>query len=271
MSFTGERYNNVVETYKQSLDFRASLMNASGSLGFFPDPRGPIDWEQFGAFITNPISRKPRQPAKAPRRMSFPGGMLLHTGHPNPGFSAAVRRYAGRWRRAPVPVIVHLLGGNREELQSMLVRLEEIENVVAVEIGLPAGVSPAEAGEVVQASEGELPVIIRVPLTRSAEFASTAIRLGASAVSLGPPRGALPGPENNLVYGRLYGPGMFSQALRIVGELVKLGIPVIGAGGVYKQEQADVMLASGAAAVQLDMILWRGDWFNKSTQQEVSD
>jgi dihydroorotate dehydrogenase (NAD+) catalytic subunit len=271
MRFTGERYNNVVETSKQSLDFRASLMNAAGSLGFFPDPRGLIDWEQFGAFITNPISRKPRQPAKPPRMLTFSGGMLLHTGHPNPGFSAAVRRYAGRWRRAPVPVIVHLLGGNREELHSMLVRLEEIENVVAVEIGLPTGVGPVEVVEVVQASVGELPVIVRLPLTRVEELGAAAYQAGAAAVSLGSPRGALPGPDAKLVFGREYGPGVFPSALYSVSTLAERGIPVIGGGGIYLPEQVEIMLAAGAVAVQLDTVLWRGDWFNKSTQQEVSD
>ena len=235
-------------------------MNAAGSLGFFPNPRAPVDWGQFGAFVTNPISRKSRKPAKAPRLLPFPGGALLHSGHPNPGFSSAVRKYSGRWRRASLPVIVHLLGGSPEEVKDMIVRLEEIENVIAVEINLPAEIETAEAVEIIQAAVGELPVIVRVPLTRGEELGAAAIQAGASAVSLGPPRGALPKAENDLVYGRLYGPGMFSQALRAVGELVKLGIPVIGAGGVYTQEQADAMLAFGAVAVQLDTALWRGDW-----------
>ena len=245
-------------------------MNAAGSLGFFPNPRAPLDWGQFGAFVTNPISRKSRKTARTPRLLPFPGGALLHTGHPNPGFSSAVRKYANRWRRASLPVIVHLLGGSPEEVKSMIIRLEEIENVIAVEIGLPTEIETGEAEEVIQASMGELPVIVRVPLARASELASTAHQAGASAVSLGPPRGALPKPENDLVYGRLYGPGVFPQAFRTVGEVVKIGIPVIGAGGVYTQEQADAMLASGAAAVQLDTALWRGDWSARTVNEETT-
>lgn len=245
-------------------------MNAAGSLGFFPNPRAPVNWDQFGAFVTNPISRKPRKPANTPRILSFPGGALLHTGHPNPGFSSAVRKYAGRWRRASIPVIVHLLGGSPEEVKGMIVRLEEIENVIAVEIGLPAEIETAEAVEIIQASVGELPVIVRVLLTRAAELGSIALQAGVSAITLGPPRGALPNSENNLVHGRLYGPGIFSQALHTVGELVKQGVPVIGAGGVYTHEQADVMLASGAEAVQLDTVLWRGDWTTMNVKEETT-
>jgi len=192
--------------------------------------------------------------------LPFPGGMLLHTGHPNPGFSASVRKYANRWRRAPLPVIVHLLGDSPENMQSMLVRLEEIENILAVEIGLPADISLAEATEIVQASTGELPVIVRLPLTRAEELGKAVSQAGAAAVSVGPPRGALPDAEGKLVYGRQYGPAVFPQALRLVGELVKTACPVIGGGGVYSVEQAEAMLAAGAIAVQLDTVLWRADW-----------
>jgi dihydroorotate dehydrogenase len=40
--------------------------------------------------------------------------------------------------------------------------------------------------------------------------------------------------------------------------LAALKVPVIGGGGVYSLEQAEVMLAAGALAVQFDAVLWRG-------------
>jgi dihydroorotate dehydrogenase (NAD+) catalytic subunit len=249
---------------KQTFDLRKSLMNAAGSLGFVPDARAPINWDQMGAFVTNPISRKPRQPSRGQRVLPFPGGLLLHAGHPNPGFSVCMRRFAGRWRRAPLPVIVHLLGDSPENMAPMIVRLEEIENVMAVEVGLPTEIEASEASEVVVASAGELPLIVRLPLARAEELGRFVSDAGAMAVSLGPPRGALPDAQANIVYGRHYGPAVFPQALRVVSELVKMGIPVIGAGGVYRAEQADAMLSAGATGVQLDTVLWRGDWFASS-------
>lgn len=54
---------------------------------------------------------------------------------------------------------------------------------------------------------------------------------------------------------------VFSQALRAVDELSREGIPVIGGGGVYHPSQTEAMLAAGALAVQLDTVLWRGDYF----------
>jgi dihydroorotate dehydrogenase len=60
------------------------------------------------------------------------------------------------------------------------------------------------------------------------------------------------------VQGRLYGPAILPMALRVVHELTQLGIPTIGAGGIYTQEHKNAMLAVGALAVQLDAVLWRG-------------
>jgi dihydroorotate dehydrogenase len=58
--------------------------------------------------------------------------------------------------------------------------------------------------------------------------------------------------------GRLYGPGILPMALRAVQELTRLGIPTIGAGGIYTRENKDAMLATGALAVQLDSVVWLG-------------
>jgi dihydroorotate dehydrogenase len=51
---------------------------------------------------------------------------------------------------------------------------------------------------------------------------------------------------------------LFPQSLEIVHSASKLGLPVIGAGGVYSKENADAMLSAGALAVQMDSVLWRG-------------
>jgi dihydroorotate dehydrogenase (NAD+) catalytic subunit len=81
---------------------------------------------------------------------------------------------------------------------------------------------------------------------------------GASAISLGPPRGALKDKQGEIVYGRLYGPGVFPQALEAVSALAQMDLPIIGAGGIYQQAQIDAMLEAGALAVQVDTSWWQG-------------
>jgi len=243
-----------------SLDFDPPLMNAAGFLGFTPDAHGPVELEKLGAFVTNPISIRPRKPAGGTRLLEYPGGALLHSGHPNPGFKQAVRRFTRRWERAPLPVIAHLLAEEPGQLESMAARLEELGCIYALEIGLRHDVDLGAVGELLRAAAGELPVIARLPVDRSVELTGTAMGAGAAAVSLGAPRGALPGPDGELVHGRLVGPALFPGSLAAVETLAAMDIPVIGAGGVYAQEQAEAMLAADALAVQLDAVLWRGGW-----------
>lgn len=238
---------------KNDLFLEKPLMNAAGTLGFSPDPKGFVDLSQFGAFVTNPISRGPRTPANGSRFAAYPGGFLLHSGLPNPGLSSVIKKYGKRWNRSPVPIIVHLLAVDPFSLGRMIERLEGIEGIMGVEIGLPPDIDPDTAFNFAQAALGELPAIVRLPLEQADELAHVVIEAGASAVSLGAPRGKLDG-----ISGRIYGPSVFPLALRAVEKLAGAGISVIGAGGVYQPKDVESMLGAGALAVQVDAILWRG-------------
>jgi dihydroorotate dehydrogenase (NAD+) catalytic subunit len=155
-------------------------------------------------------------------------------------------------------VIVHLLARSPEEVAKMARRLENVEGIGGLEVGM---VNDASADMVVacaHAAYGELSVIMQLPMERCVELASRAIQAGAVAVSLAPPRGIFPTQDGESVQGRLYGPTILPLALRAVHELNQRGIPTIGAGGIYTQEHKDAMLAAGAMAVQLDSSLWRG-------------
>ncbi len=245
---------------KRDFTIHTPLMNAAGFLGFAPGPHSPFDLAKLGAFVTNPVSLEARTPAHGKRFLFFPGGFLLHTGHPNPGLKSVLHRYAGRWLGAPLPVLVHLLAQGVDEVAWMVRRLEGMEGVGGVELGLPPEVDREIASAMIGAAVGELPVIVRLPLDRAMELAGVPPLANVAAVSLGAPRGALPDGKGGLVSGRLYGPAVFPLALAAVRALAHRGIPVIGAGGVYSQEQAEAMLAAGATGVQLDAVLWRGGW-----------
>lgn len=236
-----------------ALDLRTPWMNAAGSLGFRPQTKTFAD---LGAFVTNPLSLRARRTAKPPRLLMFPGGVLLHTGHPNPGLSSAVKQYSSAWRRASLPIILHLLSAKSDELRKAIARIEGVENVLAIELGIEAELGASEIRDLARAAQGELPLIVQVPLHRI-ELADTAMEAGATAISLGPPRGTMANPEGKLIRGRLYGPAFFPQALAAVVELVERKIPVIGAGGVETKGQGEAMLEAGALAVQIDIALWK--------------
>ena len=246
---------------KFDLSLQIPLVNAAGSLGFVPDPYGRVDLKALGAFITNPVSLRPRAPAKEKRFIAFSGGFLLHTGFPNPGLKAVIRRCAAPWARSPVPVWLHLIAHQPAEVFEMVQRLERVEGVMGVEVGLPPGVDAETALEFARAAGGELPALLRLPFESARELAgplaAASAETGLAAVSLAPPRGLLFDSLGNPIQGRLYGPGIFPLALAAVQFLVKTGLPVIGAGGVYRPSDIEAMLSAGAAAVQLDSMLWR--------------
>ena len=255
---------------KNDLSFVTPLMNAAGMLGYAPDPRAVLNtfpsgtWDDLGAFVTNPLSLRARRPVNTPQQIDYPGGMLLHAGLPNPGFSAILKKYARRWASTHQPIIVHLMADSPEETARMVRTLECLENIAAVELGFSA--LPAADGilATLDMAQGELPLIVNLAMDQVLSLGSLAVQHGAAALSFAAPRGTLPGtvpldPEEawSMINGRLYGPGLYPQSLSLLRSAVRLGLPVIGGVGVYTQQQAYAMLASGALAVQLDTMLWK--------------
>jgi dihydroorotate dehydrogenase len=246
---------------KRDLYFSKKLMNAAGSLGFTPDFRGLGDLESlFGAFVTNPFSLRPRMPAAQPSVIEHPGGFLLHTGLPNPGFTAGLKKYSAKWSRSALPVIVHLMADRPEETQRMVHMLESHENVMAAELGFAPQLSDDIILMTLEMCLGEVPLIFSLPVEQVLSLGSRLIQGGAQAVSISAPRGALPLFPNPspLITGRLYGPSLLPQTLETVYSASKIGLPIIGAGGVWTKENADAMLSVGALAVQVDAVLWTG-------------
>ena len=252
------------EFMKRDLYFSKPLMNAAGALGFAPDSRAGISLDSFGAFVTNPFSLRPRLPAAKPDLIEYVGGFLLHTGLPNPGLNAGLKKYSAKRSRSDLPIIVHLMADRPEETQRMVRTLEMQENVMAVELGF----APLLADDIIlltlEMCLGELPLIFSLPVEQVLRLGPRLIQAGAQVISIAAPRGTLNPPlpgeaglgVRAVITGRLYGPSLFPQILEAVHSAVKIGIPLIGSGGVYSKENADAMLAVGALAVQVDAALW---------------
>ncbi len=242
---------------KQDLIFRKPFMNAAGTLGFAPDYHAPVPWEDFGAFVTNPISLRARLPAREPAMIEYPGGLLLHTGLPNPGMNGVLKRHLSSWKDSSLPVIVHLMADRPEETKQMVTSLEGHDNILAVELGF----APLLADDIflvtLEMCVAELPLIFCLPHEQVLTMGPRLVEKGAAAISLAAPRGALP-QGDQLITGRLTGPSLFPRAMDLVNSAVRLGLPVIGSGGVYSKENAEAMLSLGAQAVQFDSVLWRG-------------
>jgi len=242
---------------KRDLFFGKPFMNAAGSLGFIPDFRSLKDFGSlFGAFVTNPISLRPRLPTAQPALIEYPGGFLLHTGLPNPGIHSVLKKYSAKWTRSELPIIVNLMADRPEETQHMVHMLETHENVMAAELGF----APLLADDIIlltlEMCMGELPLIFSLPIEQVLSIGPRLMQEGAQAISISAPRGSHVTSQKTIISGRLYGPSLFPQSLDAVNNAARLGIPIIGAGGVWSKENAEAMVSAGALAVQVDAALW---------------
>lgn len=241
---------------KQDLVLSKPLLNAAGSLGFVPDLRAPIDWDSFGAFVANPISLRPRHATEAPALIEYPGGLLIHSGLPNPGFRRVLRRCSRAWAESPLRIVVNLMADRPEETREMVLALEAQENILAIELSFAPLLADDLILLAVEMSMGEIPIIVSLPPDQVLRLGPQVEARGAAAISLGPPRGTI-ATSGKTVSGRLFGPSLFPLSLELVRAGCKLGLNTIGSGGVFSASDAEAMLSCGAMAVEMDVVLWQ--------------
>lgn len=252
----------LTRTGKKPLIIENPVMPASGIFGFDGSAyAGLIDMTKLGAIVTNPVSWKPRHVARGPRVVPLASGALVHTGLPNPGVRHVIQEYGKRWARAYAPVIVHVIATTPDEVAWCAEELDSCEGVAAIELGLHDQATAADIQNMVQAVQdsAQLPLLVRVPLYAAVECARASQRAGADAlVVAAPPRGTERDPETGrLAGGRVYGPWLKAQALRAVGQVAQVvTLPVIGCGGIHSPDDARDFLDAGAAAVQIDTLVW---------------
>ena len=239
------------------LGLKSLWMNAPGTLGY--SPGRSWDWgAPQGAFVTNPISRAPRAPAGSRAALSYPGGVLLHSGHPNPGLRRCLRRHLPAWRRSALPVWVHLLANDPLEAREMARDLESLDGVAALEVGIPPDADLPLARSLARAALGELPLVVSLPLNLAAPgWLAALAAVGCAAIALAAPRGSLVDAGGSIISGRLYGAGLFPQVLQAVSAHRDLPVPLIAGAGVFSPADGEALLAAGAAALQVDTALWQ--------------
>ena len=166
----------------------------------------------------------------------------------------------------PVPVIVHLLATTPVETAKVAGRITACKGVRGLELGLAENTSHGRVRALLEAvkAESDLPVIVRVPFSRVDSLVPKLAKYGADAITLtAPPRAVLPGSQTSatvasFVRGRLYGPAVYPLLLNVLSRwAIKAGVPVIACGGITTPEEALTCLSLGAAAVQIDAILWK--------------
>lgn len=247
---------------KYSLIVSTPVMPAAGTFGFGDNYQKLINYDKLGAIVTNPVTIEPWNPATGTRIVALDAGVLVHTGLPNPGLNRTVKQYRKVWENLPIPVILHLVGTTVEHIERATRRIDEVDELNAVELGLNDGISEDEAFDLVEAAaKMEKPLLVRLPFYETYKLAMPVIDAGADALVVsGAPRGtARDVHSGKLVSGRVYGPLVKPMTLRMVGRLrreIPAEIPIIGSGGVHSPNDARDFIEAGAVAVQVSTATW---------------
>lgn len=247
---------------KYSLIVDSPVLNAAGTLGFGEHYKNLINYDKLGALVTNPVSLEPRLPANGTRVIELDSGVLMHTGLPNPGLNAVIRDYRNTWRRLAIPIVVHLLANSPESVAKAASRLEDEDNVAAIELGMPDDIPLDDAIDFVEAvkESTQKPLLVRLPMFDAYALAEGIVDAGADAlVVVGAPRGTARDPHTGkLVSGRIYGPLVKAFSLRMVGVLARQikDVPILGAGGIHSAQDGRDFIEAGATAIQVDAVTW---------------
>ena len=248
--------------------FQNPVLLAAGTAGFGREVAGVIDLDALGGVVTKAVTPEPRRGHPAPRVAEFRGGMLNAVGLANPGLDAVAThdlpQLVSRLRRARI--LVNVAGAAIEDYVRVVERLSGVEGFAAFEInascpntsagGLEFGADPAVLADLVgrcrRATRRPLVVKLSPALPDIPAMAQVVKDQGGDAVSL---VNTLPGALN----GRLGNPfgGVSGPSLLPIGVLAtqrvreRVGIPVIGVGGIRTAADARAYLAAGAALVAI--------------------
>ncbi|MDD5627322.1 MAG: dihydroorotate dehydrogenase [Patescibacteria group bacterium] len=263
------------------IELKNPVMPASGTFGYGKEFTDLVDLNTLGAIITKGITLEPRDGADQPRLCEIPQGMINRIGLQNPGVKKFVAEKMPFLRTLKPPIIVNICGSTVEEYQKLAKILDVVEGIAAIEIniscpntergGMAFGQNPRTAFEVVSAvrEATSLPLITKLtPAVASiVQIAEAAAEAGTNALSAINTIPALGFVNGKIILGGQSGPSIKPIALRFIYELAraKLGVPLIGCGGIMTWQDAVEFLIVGAQAVEIGTATFT----NSKTMEEV--
>jgi len=255
----------------RGLRLKNPVLTASGTFGQGVEYAELIDVSRLGAIVNKGTTVLARPGNPQYRIAETPSGVLNSIGLENPGAAGVAKKYAKAWAQLGVPVIVNVAGYSVDDYVTVVSEFAGISSVVAYELniscpnvkgGMLFGFDPDLAGQVTAAvkQETDLPVIVKltpnapdvVAVARAIEQAG-ADGLTAINTVLGmridtKKRRPILGTGS----GGLSGPAIRPIAVHITYQVAQaVSIPIIGAGGVTRAEDALEFLMAGASAVQV--------------------
>lgn len=250
--------------HKQGLLLANPVLLAAGVIGYGDASAPGFEMADIGGYVTAPVSRRPWR-GEPPQVAEAAGGLLWRRGAWNPGVRRVLNDHAAAWARSPVPVIVHLVGGDPDELAAVAGACESVAGIAGLELDVPAGATGSDAADAAAElawavrEAADLPLLARLPLDVADLTVQALLDAGADALVLArPPRGRyFQAAKGQWLEGEYYGPGLVPQvAARLADLATWVEAPLVACGGVHSMADALTYLSSGATAVMLDTAIW---------------
>jgi dihydroorotate dehydrogenase (NAD+) catalytic subunit len=254
------------------------ILTASGTFGYGLEFAHLAALDRLGGLVTKGLSLAPLAGNPPPRIAETRGGVLNSIGLQNIGIDRFLADVLPGLARYPARVIVNLFGYEFDDYAELAHRVDPYPGVAAVELnvscpnvkrgGMEFGHDPALlerlVGSVRQATSKPLLVKLSPNGGSPVEAADAARRGGADVLSaintvLGmaiDPWTRRPRLHTNR--GGLSGPAIRPIAVRMVYDVSRrVGLPVIGIGGIETVDDVVEFLLAGASAVQIGTALFR--------------
>ncbi len=247
------------------------ILVASGTFGYGREMTGFVSLARLGGIVPKTITPLPRQGNVPWRTVETAAGLLNSIGLDNDGVDAFLEKQLPWLLRCGAPVIVSVAGAGQDDFVVLARRLDGVPGIAALELniscpnvshGVDLGTDPEMCRRVVAGVRAatSLPVIAKLTpnVTDIAGIAAGARDGGADAVTvINTCQGMAVDwrrrrPLLGNVVGGLSGPAIKPIALRCVHQVrQRVGIPIIGVGGIMTIDDCMEFFVAGASAVQV--------------------
>lgn len=251
--------------------FKNPVITASGTYGFGSDYIDLFPLEKLGGISCKGTTLLERMGNPPPRIAETSSGILNSVGLQNPGVDYFIEHNLPWLKQQKTVVIANIAGGTHDEYYEIARRLDTTDvDMIELNISCPNvheggvafGMSCMGVENITKlvrrATSKPLIVKLSPNVSDIGEIAAAAEAAGADAISLINTITGMkidiktrrPLLKNNT--GGLSGPAVLPVAVRMVWQAAtRVGIPVIGMGGVATWQDAVEMLLAGACAVQV--------------------
>ncbi|MEO8276506.1 MAG: dihydroorotate dehydrogenase [Thermoanaerobaculia bacterium] len=254
------------------------IMTASGTFGYGLEFAHLAALDRLGGIVTKGLSLVPLRGNPPPRIGEPRGGMLNSIGLQNIGVEKFLADVLPGLGKFPAQVMVNLFGYEFDDYARLAERVDSFAGIAAVELnvscpnvkkgGIEFGHDPVQLERLVRSVRDVTgkPIAVKLSpnVTSPVAIAEAAKAGGADVISaintvLGMSIDPWTRrPSLNTTRGGLSGPAIKPIAVRIVHDVAKkVGLPVIGIGGVETVDDVVEFLLAGASAVQVGTALFR--------------